>query len=195
MNIIEYVPLAVRTEKPLKTHQRMEHSCMGLITETGEVVTELKRMAIYGKPLDAERKANIAEEIGDVMWYIAIMLDTIEADLESVRMQPLMDPPEDSDEKYPAMSLMLGEHVGRICMLTSHSIVMEEISGKQGALLLASMSMVMSGLHILAQDCGTTLEQCMDENIAKLRIRFPNAYSNEAAEGRADKAGIDARNS
>ncbi len=31
------------------------------------------------------------------------------------------------------------------------------------------------------------------ENIAKLRERFPDAYSNEAAEARADKGGLDAR--
>jgi hypothetical protein len=35
----------------------------------------------------------------------------------------------------------------------------------------------------------------MDENIAKLQERFPNAYSNAAAEARADKGGLDARNS
>lgn len=42
---------------------------------------------------------------------------------------------------------------------------------------------------------GTTMGQVARENIAKLKDRFPEKYSDEAAEARADKAGADARNS
>lgn len=50
-------------------------------------------------------------------------------------------------------------------------------------------------LAIGAEALGTTLEQLAIDNIAKLRARFPDKFSTEAAEARADKGGLDARSS
>lgn len=120
MSLISYQQNALRTEKPLETPAlRSMHAALGLATEVGEYTTEVKRMVIYEKPLDDARRAHMAEELGDIMWYMAIAADAL----------------------------------------------------------------------------GTTLEAICEANIAKLKQRFPDAYSNEAAEARADKAGIDARNS
>lgn len=113
----QYAALAVRTEKVLPTMvERLVHASLGLATETGEVTTEVKRAAIYGKPVDTE---HVAEELGDLLWYIALAANAIGADLDAIAAA----------------------------------------------------------------------------NIEKLRIRFPEKYSDEAAEARADKAGADARSS
>ena len=192
MKLTEYVPLALRTEKPLPTNDRLMHGCMGIITEIGELVSELKRIAIYGKPLDDDRKKHILLEAGDVMWYIAIVLDALKADIATVQTVPTIQHPEHAEGKYPALSLMLGEHCGRVCNLVEE-ICMDEIGELGQAMLLASLSMIMFGLYVVCKDCGGTLEQAMADNIAKLQIRYPNAYSNEAAEARADVGGADAR--
>jgi hypothetical protein len=42
---------------------------------------------------------------------------------------------------------------------------------------------------------GMDMEQIAWANIEKLRQRYPEAYSDAAAEARADKGGADARNS
>jgi NTP pyrophosphatase (non-canonical NTP hydrolase) len=195
MNIIEYVPLAVRTEKVLPTMNRLVHGCMGLITEIGEVTTELKRMAIYGKPLDAERKANLLEEVGDVMWYIAIILDALGADLTYMDLAPKMDMPDEQEGKYESLALVLGMHCGMVCYTTQSFIVENTVDNEQIPHYLASLAMLINAVYVLALFCDSTLEQAMEDNIAKLRVRFPNAYTNEAAEARADKNGADARNS
>lgn len=120
MNFSEYQTNALRTEKLLPTPvERLVHASLGLCTESGEVTTEVKRMAIYGKLLDEERKQHIAEEIGDVMWYLAIAADAI----------------------------------------------------------------------------GMQMGDIAEANIAKLKERFPDKYTNEAAEARADKGGLDCHNS
>jgi hypothetical protein len=36
MKLQQYVPLAIRTEKPLLTSGRLVHGCLGLLTEIGE---------------------------------------------------------------------------------------------------------------------------------------------------------------
>ena len=51
---------------------RMLHSSIGLCTEAGELIDQLKKHIYYGRELD---EANIKEELGDAMWYIFVMLD------------------------------------------------------------------------------------------------------------------------
>lgn len=115
MNFDEYQTLAERTEKPLPTmKERLVHAGLGLATETGEVLTEVKRAAIYGKAVDI---SHIKEELGDILWYIALAANAMDVSLSAIA----------------------------------------------------------------------------EANISKLRARFPEAYSDAAAEGRADKNGLDAR--
>lgn len=119
MEINDYQRAALRTEKLLPRLERLTHAALGLATEVGEYTTEVKRAAIYGKPLGPVGTENMVEELGDVLWYVAVAADAL----------------------------------------------------------------------------GFTLDQVCQMNIEKLRIRFPDAYSNAAAEARADKGGLDARSS
>ena len=91
MNIKDYVANAIVTET--RKHgeierrlgsdqlQRALHSAMGMSTEANEVLDALKKAVFYGKDLDI---INIYEELGDLMWYIAIMCDTWGFDLENI---------------------------------------------------------------------------------------------------------------
>ncbi len=81
---LSYVSDAIRTESPhidafTRLAQdprklRLVHAMMGLQTETGELTDALKKHLFYGKNLDL---INLKEEIGDVLWYLAILLDAI----------------------------------------------------------------------------------------------------------------------
>jgi NTP pyrophosphatase (non-canonical NTP hydrolase) len=56
------------TGKPVEDHlYNNVHMLMGMTTEVGELMDAYKRHFAYGKPLDG---ANVAEEIGDLMWYV-----------------------------------------------------------------------------------------------------------------------------
>lgn len=193
MNLTEYVPLAIRTEKPLPQLSRMVHGCLGLITEIGEVTTEIKRMVIYQKPFDVERKVHILEEAGDVMWYIAIVLDTIKFPLDQFEAAPIYELPDSSEGVFDATALMLAVHCGKICEATAMLQMAKDGADLDVTTLIASIAMVVRGMYILSSLCGSNLWQVLDGNIEKLRIRYPEKYSNEAAEARADKNGADAR--
>lgn len=85
----EYVKEAVRSEMndalAIKMrageHSRLLHAAMGMVTESGEFMDALKKAIIYGKPLD---KVNLAEELGDQMWYIAVACDALGVPLGNV---------------------------------------------------------------------------------------------------------------
>ena len=56
------------------------HMAIGISGEAGELLDSIKKTTIYRKPLDI---ANIVEECGDLLFYIAGMLDSIGVDIES----------------------------------------------------------------------------------------------------------------
>lgn len=114
MDFIDYQAAALRTALPESQVDGLVHASLGLITETGEFVSEVKRMAKYGKQITPEMHAHMCEEIGDVLWYVALA----------------------------------------------------------------------------AEHLGVSMKSLAKQNIAKLQKRFPEKFSNEAAEARADKGGL-----
>lgn len=84
------------------------HCAMKLSSESGELNDALVKHVVYGQPLDS---INIGEECGDLLWYIARILD----------------------------------------------------------------------------HCGYTMEECMLANIEKLKIRYPEKFTEFHAKERLDK--------
>jgi len=54
---------------------------MGVVTESGELMDALKKHIYYGAELD---KTNVKEEIGDLLWYVGILCDTLGLTFEEV---------------------------------------------------------------------------------------------------------------
>ncbi len=86
MTPTEYIERALRTEsKPYRFEAtgdvtpRLEHAVMGAVTEAGELMDALKKSKIYGRPLD---RVNLVEEMGDLMWYLAILADELSISFE-----------------------------------------------------------------------------------------------------------------
>ena len=57
------------------------HAVMGIVTEAGELMDACKRKGFYGKPMDIP---NVIEEMGDLMWYMAILCRKLNVSLEEV---------------------------------------------------------------------------------------------------------------
>jgi NTP pyrophosphatase (non-canonical NTP hydrolase) len=50
------------------------HSALGMVTEAGELADVFKKHIFYGKPIDW---VNVEEELGDLFWYVAVMVDVL----------------------------------------------------------------------------------------------------------------------
>ena len=91
MNSSDYIKNAIKTESVdfmaiegrlgKKENIRLLHAAMGLSTEAGEFLDSMKKHIFYGKPLD---KINLAEELGDLFWYCAIVADEFGIEFEQV---------------------------------------------------------------------------------------------------------------
>lgn len=57
------------------------HAALGIAGESGEIVDPIKKVILYGKPLDREA---MLEEAGDVLYYMAILLNTLGSSFDEV---------------------------------------------------------------------------------------------------------------
>ena len=85
MNLNKYQALANRTAKSLPTTiDDLMHAQIGMTTEVGEFATTLKKMSIYGQPMTVEKRNNLIEELGDLMWYVALAATALQGPLDFV---------------------------------------------------------------------------------------------------------------
>jgi len=89
----DFIEQCKRTESPAQPlspefkpdFNRLLHAAIGCATESGELLDALKKFMFYGKTLNT---TNVQEEIGDLLWYLAIAMDamgtTFEAEMERV---------------------------------------------------------------------------------------------------------------
>lgn len=61
--------------------QKTEHAIIGLVTEAGELMDQVKKIKIYGRDPD---RANLIEEAGDLMWYMAVLADSLDISFEEI---------------------------------------------------------------------------------------------------------------
>lgn len=182
MDFETYRPLALRTAKMFPSQrENLSHAALGLITEIGEFASEVKRITIYGKPLTEEMRQNMAEELGDASWYVPLALYA-----EGVEHF-------DYSGARAALSMV---HTDLASIAHALNEMSAKVSGAvlhgQGGCSLYLISIV-ALIEVAGGLIGTTGEQMRAQNIDKLRKRFPDKYSDEAAEARADKGGLNHR--
>lgn len=70
----EYQTESMRTKGKLDgTWDALASAALGLAGEAGEVADQVKKHIFHQHPLDLEE---LGKEIGDVLWYVALLLDT-----------------------------------------------------------------------------------------------------------------------
>lgn len=87
---MNYIEEAMRTNSPnfpVELHKNRKtvdllHAAIGMSTESGEFLDALKKHLFYGKPLDF---VNLAEELGDMCWYVAVALNALGLTFEDVQ--------------------------------------------------------------------------------------------------------------
>lgn len=91
MNFKDYIKNALRTENidfdgirnrlSLVSTMRLLHGSIGISTEAGELLDAMKKFVFYGRPID---RINVKEEIGDTLYYTALLIDEMGFDLDDI---------------------------------------------------------------------------------------------------------------
>jgi NTP pyrophosphatase (non-canonical NTP hydrolase) len=67
-------------EGKVYSQTRLLHSALGMQTEAAEFSDAIKKSLFYGKSLDV---VNLKEELGDLLWYMAIAMDELGTDFDA----------------------------------------------------------------------------------------------------------------
>jgi len=82
LTLNEYQKRALVTDKKnQELKDRLADKALGLAGEAGEAADHIKKHLFHGHDLD---KAKLTGEIGDVLWYVAVLSAALEIDLEDV---------------------------------------------------------------------------------------------------------------
>ena len=82
MNFNEYQKLARSTAVYPEEH-KVVYPALGLCGEAGEVADKIKK-TIRGDSSLVDVTGSIADELGDVLWYLAILADDLGFDLDKI---------------------------------------------------------------------------------------------------------------
>ena len=70
---------------------------LGLSGETGELIDLFKKMIFHGAPWDEEHEEHAKRELGDVLWYIALICHSMNWDMDEIMEKNI----EKLKERYP----------------------------------------------------------------------------------------------
>lgn len=130
------------------------HMRLGIITEIAEIADIFKKHIAYKKPIDF---INLKEEIGDTCWYIANMATFEEEDLK-LWDGDYYKPNNDEKWEYIINDILVGLYYNQ-----------------------DSNSERLDGINALCKYWEINLEECLELNITKLKTRFPEKFTEEAA--------------
>lgn len=94
MTFDEYIQQAKRTCPDGLDIDKVVMCGLGLSGESGEVTDLIKKWKFHGHELDLDK---VQKELGDVMWYIAILVDTLGLNFETVLLKNVKK----LKERYP----------------------------------------------------------------------------------------------
>jgi NTP pyrophosphatase (non-canonical NTP hydrolase) len=155
-----YIELALNTEPASEQYRekisprfenleiiRLTHAAMGLVTESAEFLDVLKKHTIYGKDIDF---VNLAEETGDIFWYLAVAIDALAKilDIDPVSLE--------NQIKETNISKLKARYPNKF---TENSAIYRDLGTERDILdTIDNKKMVRYGCSCYESDCNCTCE-------------------------------------
>jgi NTP pyrophosphatase (non-canonical NTP hydrolase) len=85
MDMNTYQQAALRTASPKDKPNEVFHLLLGLVGETGEIAEKAKKI-VRDRDSDFSQweREDLAKELGDTLWYVAVLADHFELPLSDV---------------------------------------------------------------------------------------------------------------
>jgi NTP pyrophosphatase (non-canonical NTP hydrolase) len=177
MKYKEYVEATRRTwnkkEDPI---DNINHAMLGLMDEAGELAKQYKSNLAYAKELN---HTNVYEEIGDLCYFNARMADELQfkAQEELIKQLDEISTKESDFEGKDSLNEMecvfaISSRVG-----TTYAA----LTSNDGKLIADAILNLQYTMKVFCEILEVELKDLMSANIAKLKARFPEKFTNEEA--------------
>lgn len=85
MNLNDYQQQALKTAHPKTKNNEFLHLVLGLVGESGEIAEKVKKIVRdHDSNLEKVDVEDLKKELGDVLWYVAVLADFFELKLDDV---------------------------------------------------------------------------------------------------------------
>lgn len=174
---MNYMNLAMRTLAPAnQLHENVStyllHASIGLTSEVVEL-----RNGLVGFYRSGTGEKNIREELGDLLWFCALGFHAIESNVPFERLESIS---QNAGPKFKSVLLdALFDASSDLADALKRGVygTKPDLGVVEGHLSSIALSTLLFG-----RAWGWSLQDIQDSNIAKLRKRYPEKYSNESAE-------------
>ena len=171
MNLEEYKNSAIqRLNISIESSpkEKMYYACMGIIEETGEITAELRKPLFKGnfheKTLDINA---IKKELGDLMWYIALICKSENIDMNTFHFQE-KNQDVSGRENLIEISIKIGQNSGKI--VEEYQKVYKENIDKSE--LIKEIELQYYNICELGRCLNLMIEEILSENIEKINSRY-----------------------
>lgn len=164
----DYIEQAMKTESLDKfkvDNPRLLHAVIGVNTEVIEMV--------IGAVEDEPSLENLFEEMGDICWYMAIACDEMKISFNDLLL--LADEVEVGEDSLAALFSSAGNALDLMKKSLFYGVELD--TAKFGT----HLGTVLRCLDLFAHEEGWTLSAIQEGNIAKLRARYGEKFTTEAA--------------
>lgn len=159
---------------------RLLHACAGISSELAELI-ELQENYDKEEGLD---RVNLMEELGDILWYVGIASDTLNATDDIASDTPFEGRYEKFDDSLINNIVTFCLNVGAISgELVDKAVKKTIFYGKKvnEQDLIDHLRHIHQNVKYLLGNAGYTLEQARERNIEKLRARYGDKFTEAAA--------------
>lgn len=176
MKIEQYRQEVTRTLVALPTlEENLLHMAYGITTEIGELHDIYKKKLAYGKEIDL---VNLKEELGDILWYVFNGFNFLEITEEEKYM--LVNGENNAIEflkinNYFNTSVLL-PHL--VCQCND---IYKSTSVYDRFILIREYSSLYYDVFALCNLYEFNIEDVFETNINKLKVRFPEKFTQEQA--------------
>lgn len=173
--LAEYQQLAKRTCPDLPgTMENERHMNLGVITEIGEVLDIFKKNLAYKKPIDV---VNLGEELADMSWYIVNKCTFEGIPLEEDFAEVISKIKEILEEEI-FIKANLSKEIKTEALM--HPLLIVYCGGRVSEMFYAPI-IQLALLAIIAEWFELDYFQLLTNNIDKLKVRYPEKFTEEAA--------------
>jgi NTP pyrophosphatase (non-canonical NTP hydrolase) len=195
------------------------HAIYGIVTEAAEIMRFLLLTGgvISDDEYGIHDREKWRDELGDVMWYVALALHFYDRDIKSITnfdgrnlSNELVVNASDPYNVQPVFSVMSISHrAGMLLDLLKKrdaygkTFDVNDESGPKGSsstpvflnesMPIPILKMIVLHVEDLAIHLGYTLEEIMESNIAKLKARFPEKFEADLAINKDPDAELEAQ--
>jgi NTP pyrophosphatase (non-canonical NTP hydrolase) len=161
----EYIEAAMRTAPHESKKEMLVHAALGICGEVGELFD----LVISQTAHDEGTKKQVADEMGDVLWYCALASESVCVDELDTQK-----PSDDNWHQVNDVFLSLMREASRFAEMTKKHVIHYKDRERE---IVKSLKCVIAQCILICKLMDIDIDDVLAWNIDKLKARYPDGFA------------------